>query len=54
MIGTIIGVVLAVILGIWLITSAFGLLVHVLGFILLVAAVIWLIRALTTRGGNSV
>lgn len=49
MIGWIIGIVLAVVLGLWLAFSAAGVVLHVLGWILLIAAVIGIFK-LATRG----
>ena len=45
----IIGIALAVIVGLWLAFSAAGLLIHVLGYILLIAAVIGIVK-LAPRG----
>lgn len=44
MLGSIIGIVLAVILAIWLLTSTIGLLFHVLGWIVLIAAIVWAVQ----------
>lgn len=45
----IIGIALALIVGLWLAFAAAGLIIHILGYILLIAAVVGIVK-LATRG----
>lgn len=49
---TVLVVVLAVLFGLWLVFSGFGLFLNILGYVLIAAAVIWLVRALFARSGG--
>lgn len=55
MLGTIIGAVLLVLLGIWVFSAGLGLLGTVLGVALIIGGVVWVARALSAgRGGPGI
>jgi hypothetical protein len=54
MLGTIIGAVIALLLGLWLVFSALGVIVQILGGILVVVGAVWLYRGLSSRSGTNV
>lgn len=54
MLGTILAAVIAILFGLWLVCSAFGILIQVLGVVLIIAGAVWVLRGLGSRNGTGV